>query len=98
MSGNAFVSDYVLLGICFDGARARWGRLAGDGALLGASEYAYGEGIACLAEEAWPAAGLSWLADVRPGDLAEPRDCAGFGWVGWRSVPAVPRSRPWVLS
>jgi hypothetical protein len=76
MSGNAFISDHVLLGISLDAARARLERLARDGALLGASEYAYGEGIACLAEEAGPAAGLSWLADVRPGDLAETRDCA----------------------
>jgi hypothetical protein len=76
MSGNAFVGDHLLLGISLDVATARLERLARDGALLGASEYAYGEGIACLAEEAGLAAGLSWLADVRPGGLVETRDYA----------------------
>jgi hypothetical protein len=76
MSGKAFVDDHVLLGISFDAARVRLERLVDDGALLGASEYAYGEGIVRLAEDAGPAAGLSWLGVVLPGDLAETPDRA----------------------
>ena len=75
MSGDAFVGDHVLLSISLDAARARLERLAGDGVLLGASGYAYGQGLAGLAEAVGPAAGRSWLADVRPGDLAETPDC-----------------------
>ena len=76
MSGKAFVEDHVLLGFSFDAARVRLARLVDDGALLAASEYAYAEGIARLAADAGPAAGLSWLAVVLPGDLAETPGCA----------------------
>jgi len=76
MSGKAFVEDHVLLGFSFDAARVRLARLVDDGALLAASEYAYAEGIARLAADAGPTAGVSWLAVVLPGDLAETPGCA----------------------
>jgi hypothetical protein len=76
MSGNTFVGDHVLLGISLDAARARLERLAADGALLAVSEHAYGEGLAGLRDDGAPAAVLSWLADARPGDLAETPGCA----------------------
>jgi len=74
MSGNTFVGDHVLLGISLDAARARLERLAGDGAMLAASERAYGEGLVRLMEDGEPAV-LSWLADARAGDLAETSGC-----------------------
>jgi hypothetical protein len=76
MSGSTFVRDHLLLDVSFDAAKARLEHLAGDGPLLGASEYAYGEGIACLAAEAGSAAGSSWLASVRPGHLVQTQDRA----------------------
>jgi hypothetical protein len=87
MSGNALVGDHVLLAVSFDAARARLERFTEDGLLLGASEYAYGQGIAYLAEEAGPAAGLSWLATVRPGHLAETPDCARLP-LRWEAIAA----------
>ena len=53
--------------------------------LLGASECAYGEGIAGLAEEAGPAAGLSRLAEVRPGDLMATPGGARL-WLRWEAI------------
>ena len=76
MSGNAFVGDRVLLDVSFGAARCRLRRLAEDGVLLGASECAYGAAITGLAEEAGPAAVLSRLAGVQPGDVVETRDRA----------------------
>jgi hypothetical protein len=85
MSGNAFVDDQVLLDVSFDAAKARLNRLAADGVLLGASECAYGEGIAGLAEEAGPAAGMSRLARVRLWDMAEKGGCARL-WLRWEAI------------
>jgi hypothetical protein len=85
MSGNTFVDDHLLLDVSFDAARARLGRLAGDGVLLGASECAYGEGITGIVEAAGSMAGMSRLAGVRPGDLTETRDCARL-WLRWDAI------------
>jgi hypothetical protein len=85
MSGNTFVGDHVLLDVSFDAARSQLGRLAGDGVLLGASEYAYAAGISGLVETAGSAAGMSRLAGVRPGDLAETWDCARL-WLRWEAI------------
>src|ERR1017187_2860315 len=85
MGGNTFVGDHLLLDVSFDAARARLGRLAGDGVLLGASECAYGEWITGLAEAAGPAAGMPRPAGVRPGDLAETQDCAHL-WLRWDAI------------
>jgi hypothetical protein len=76
MSGNAFVGDQVVLDVGFDAARCRLRRLAADGVLLGAAEYAYGAAITGLAEEAGPAAVLSRLAGVESGDVVETPDRA----------------------
>lgn len=76
MSGNAFVGDQVVLDVGFDAARRRLRRLAADGVLLGAAEYAYGAAITGVAEEAGPAAALSRLAGVEPGDMVETPDRA----------------------
>jgi hypothetical protein len=84
MSGNVFVGDHVLLDVSFDAARCQLGRLAGDGVLLGASEYAYGAGITGLVETA-PTAGMSRLAGVRPGDLTETGGCARL-WLRWEAI------------
>ena len=82
MSGTAFGSDHVLLGISLDAARARLERLAGDGALLGASEYAYGEGIACLAEEAGPQQGCPGWPTCGPEILRKHGTVPGFSCAG----------------
>ena len=76
MSGNVFVGDHVLVDASFDAARSQLGRLAGDGVLLGASEYAYAAGITGLVEAAGLAAGMSRLVGARPGDLAGTGGCA----------------------
>jgi hypothetical protein len=85
MSGNVFVGDHVVLDVSFDAARCQLGRLAGDGVLLGASEYAYGAGITGLVETAGPTVGMSRLAGVRPGDLAETAGCARL-WLRWEAI------------
>ncbi len=85
MSGSVFTTDEVLVDVGFDAARRRLGRLAGDGVLLGAAEYAYGAGITGLMQEAGPAAGRSRLAGVRPGDLTETVDRALLG-VRWEAI------------
>jgi hypothetical protein len=85
MSGNAFVGDQVLLDVSFGAARCRLRRLAADGVLLGASEYAYGAAITGLAEEAGPVAALSRLAGVEAGDVVETRDCARL-WLRWQAI------------
>ena len=53
--------------------------------LLGASEYAYGAAITGLAQEAGPAAALSRLAGVEPGDVVETRDRARL-WLRWLAI------------
>lgn len=85
MGGNTFVGDHLLLEVSFDAARARLAHLAGDGVLLGASECAYGAGITGLVDAAGPVAGMSRLAGVRAGDVAETRDCARL-WLRWDAI------------
>jgi hypothetical protein len=85
MSGNAFVGDQVLLDISFDTAQCQLRRLVSDGALLGVSERAYGAAMTGLAEEAGPAAALSRLAEVEPGDVVEMRDCARLP-LRWQAI------------
>src|SRR5262245_11983256 len=85
MSGNVFVSDHILMDVCLDSAARTLGRLAGDGVLLSASEYAYGAGITGLLEAAGLAAGMSRLVGVQPGDLTETDGCARL-WLGWEAI------------
>jgi hypothetical protein len=84
MSGSVFVGDHILMDVCPDSARRQLARLAGDGVLLSASEYAYNAGTA-LVEAAGPAAGMSRLVGVRPGDLVESEDCARLG-LRWEAI------------
>jgi len=58
MSGSVFAADEILVAIHVDAASCRLGRLAGDGVLLGAAEYAYGAGVTGLVETVGPAAGM----------------------------------------
>lgn len=96
MSGNAFVGDQVLVDVSFDAVRCQLRRLASDGVLLGASEYAYRAGITGVVEAAGPAAALPRLPRVEPADLAETAGCAR-PWLRWQAtVPAAPCSRPWM--
>ena len=85
MSGNVFVSGHILMDVCLDSAMRQLERLAGDGVLLSASEYAYGTGITGLLEAAGPAAGMSRLVGVRPGDLMETEGCARL-WLRWEAI------------
>lgn len=85
MSGNVFVSDHILMDVCLDAAARQLERLAGDGVLLSASEYAYGAGINGLVEAAGLAAGMSRLVGVRPGDLKETEGCARL-WLRWEAI------------
>ena len=91
MNANVFVDDRILLNVGFDAARCQLGRLAGDGVLLGAAEYAYGAGIAGLAETLAPAAGMSRqaemsrLAGVRADDIADTPDGARL-WLRWEAI------------
>jgi hypothetical protein len=81
------VGDRVLLDISFRAARARLGTLAGDGVLLRASEEAYGEGITGLVQLAGPAAGLTRLAGIGLGNLAETSHCAHVA-LRWEAIAA----------
>jgi hypothetical protein len=85
MSGNVFVGDHILMDVRLDSARCQLERLAGDGVLLSASEYAYGAGITGLVEAAGLAAGMSRLVGVRPGDLVETGGCARL-WLRWEAI------------
>src|SRR5262245_45759202 len=85
MSANVFVGDYVLLDVGFPAARHKLGRLARDGVLLSAAEYAYGAGITGLVETVGPAAGMSRLAGVRAEDIAEAPDGARL-WLRWEAI------------
>jgi hypothetical protein len=85
MSGNVFVGDHILMDVCLDSARRQLERLAGDGVLLSASEYAYGEGITDMVEAAGLAAGISRLVSVQPGDLMETEGCARLG-LRWEAI------------
>jgi hypothetical protein len=71
MNGNALVGDQVLVDVSFDAVRCRLQRLAEDGVLLRASEYAYGAAITGFAEEAGPTAVLCSLAGVESGEVVE---------------------------
>ena len=85
MSGNVFVSDHILMDVCPDAAARQLERLAGDGVLLSASEYAYGAGINGLVGAAGLAAGMSRLGGVRPGDLKESEGGARL-WLRWEAI------------
>jgi len=85
MSANVFVGDHILLDVAFDAARHRLGRLARDGVLLSAAEYAYGVWITGLVETVGPAAGMSRLAGVRAEDIAETPDGARL-WLRWEAI------------
>ena len=61
--------------------------LADDGMLLGAAELAYGMGITGLVQVAGPAAGLTRLAGVRLGYLAETDNCAHIA-LQWEAIAA----------
>jgi hypothetical protein len=85
MSGNAFVGDQVLVDVSFDAARCQLRRLASDGVLLGASEYAYRAGITGLVEAAGLAAELPRLAGVEPAVLVETDRYARL-WLRWQAT------------
>jgi len=85
MSGNVFVSDHILMDVCLDAAARQLERLAGDGVLLSASEFAYAAGINGLVGAAGLAAGMSRLVGVRPGDLKETEGCARL-WLRWEAI------------
>jgi len=85
MSANVFVGDYVLLDVGFPAARHKLGRLARDGVLLSAAEYAYGVGITGQVETVGPAAGMSRLAGVRAEDIAYTPDGARL-WLRWEAI------------
>ena len=85
MNANVFVDDRILLNVGFDAARCQLGRLAGDGVLLGAAEYAYGAGITGLAQTMTPAAGTSRLAGVRAEDITDTPNCARL-WLRWEAI------------
>ena len=85
MSGNVFVSDHILVDVCFDSARRQFERLARDGVLLSASEYGYGQGITSLVAAAELAAGISRLVGVQLGDLMETEGCARL-WLRWEAI------------
>jgi hypothetical protein len=87
MSANVFVGDRILADAGFAAARRQLGRLAGDGVLLGAAEYAYGAGITGLAEAAGVTGEPPRLAGVRPGELTETAGCARLA-LRWEAVGA----------
>jgi hypothetical protein len=70
---------------CTGCARCQLQRLASDGVRLGASEYAYRRGITGLIQAAGPAAALTRLAGVEPGDLAETDGRARL-WLRWHAT------------
>ena len=71
MSGSLFISGQIPVGVSFEAARRQLRRLASDGLLLRASEYAYNAGITGLADQAGLAPAPARLAGVRPADLME---------------------------
>jgi hypothetical protein len=85
MSGSVFVGDHILIDVCPDSAGRQLERLARDGVLLSASEYAYGTGLTGLVESAGLAAGMSRLAGIRLGDLVETEGCARL-WLRWEAI------------
>jgi hypothetical protein len=85
MSANVFVGDRILVDASFDAARCQLERLAGDGVLLGAAEYAYSTGITGLTEAAGVAGQSSRLAGVGAGELTETAGCARLA-LRWEAV------------
>jgi hypothetical protein len=85
MNGTVFAADEILVDVCFDVARCRLGRLAADGVLLGAAEYAYGAGITGLVETVGAAARMSRLAGVRAEAVAERPGGARLG-LRWEAI------------
>jgi hypothetical protein len=87
------VTDHTALGVRvalntgFHTARARLKILVKGGTLPRASEVAYGEGTAGLAELADPAAGLTRLASVCLEDLTETDDRAHIA-LQWEAIAA----------
>jgi hypothetical protein len=87
MTDHTAVGVRVALNTGFHAARARLRILVTGGTLPRASEVAYGEGIAGLAELAGPAAGLTRLAGVCLEDLTETDDCAHIA-LQWEAIAA----------
>ena len=87
MTDHTALGVRVALNIGFHAARARLKILVKGGTLPRASEVAYGEGIAGLAELADPADGLTRLADVCLEDLTEADDCAHIA-LQWEAIAA----------
>jgi len=85
VTDHTAVGVRVALNTGFHAARARLRTLAKGGTLPRASEAAYGEGIAGLAEFAAPAAGLTRLADVCLEDLTETDDSAHIA-LQWEAI------------
>jgi len=85
MTANVFVGDHILLDVGFAPARRQLGRLASDGVLLSAAEYAYGAGITGLVETVGPAAGMPRLGGVRAEDIADTPDGARL-WLRWEAI------------
>jgi hypothetical protein len=94
MSGNAFVGDQVVLDVGFDAARCRLRRLAADGVLLGAAEYAYGAAITGLAEERGPRQRCPGWLGWNPETWWKRRTVPGSRCDGRRSVPTAPGPGP----
>ena len=86
MADHIAVSGCVLVDASC-AAPARLGMLARDGMLLRASELAYGDGITGLVQAAGPAAGLTRLAGVCLGNLAETDDRAHLA-LQWQAIAA----------
>ena len=87
MTDHTAVGVRVALNTGFHAAQARLKILARGGTLPRASEVAYGEGIAGLAELADPAARQTRLADVCLEDLTETEDCAHIA-LRWEAIAA----------
>ena len=85
MSASVFIADEILVDVSFTAAQRRLGRLAADGVLLGAAEYAYRAGITGLVETVGTPAGMSRLAGVRAEDIAETPGRARL-WLRWEAI------------
>jgi hypothetical protein len=77
---GVFVGDDVLLDVGFDAARAGLATLCRGGALVAASQDAYGEGVAGLVRVGplGSVIGMSKLVEVRCRDLAPSNDSVGL--------------------
>jgi hypothetical protein len=81
------VGDRIVLDADFRAARARLETLAGDEMLQWACEVAYGEAITGMVKLAGPEAGLTRLAGVGLGDLAQTDNCAHIS-LQWEAIAA----------